>query len=98
MVHQRSSEMKYGDVEAGTMAICFECDGEESECYVWKGPGPTVLRAVAWNTGMLASYDQSVEYFMDNLGACEIDTKLWPGKKSITKSILLTERYNFDLG
>ncbi|KAI3801238.1 hypothetical protein L1987_29342 [Smallanthus sonchifolius] len=47
---------------------------DEGVLALWKGPGPTGLRVMAWNTGMHASYHQSVEYF--------------PGKKSITKSVL----------
>ncbi|KAI3757556.1 hypothetical protein L6452_05097 [Arctium lappa] len=35
---------------------------------IWKGAGPMVVRAMALNMGMLASYDQSVEFFKDNLG------------------------------
>ncbi|KAI3801386.1 hypothetical protein L1987_29491 [Smallanthus sonchifolius] len=31
---------------------------------LWKGPGPTGLRVMAWNTRMHASYHQSVEYFV----------------------------------
>ncbi|KAI3675475.1 hypothetical protein L1987_85065 [Smallanthus sonchifolius] len=42
---------------------------------LWKGHGPTGLRVMAWNSGMHASYHQSVEYF--------------PGKKSITKIVIL---------
>ncbi|KAH7855756.1 hypothetical protein Vadar_028484 [Vaccinium darrowii] len=35
---------------------------------LWKGVGPTVVRAMALNMGMLASYDRSVEFFRDYLG------------------------------
>ncbi|XP_038999055.1 mitochondrial dicarboxylate/tricarboxylate transporter DTC-like [Hibiscus syriacus] len=41
---------------------------------LWKGAGPTVVRAMALNMGMLASYDQSVEFFKDNLGLGEAAT------------------------
>ncbi|KAI3751809.1 hypothetical protein L2E82_22900 [Cichorium intybus] len=35
---------------------------------LWKGSSLTVGREMALNMGMLASYDQSVEFFKDNLG------------------------------
>ncbi|GJT65876.1 mitochondrial dicarboxylate/tricarboxylate transporter DTC [Tanacetum coccineum] len=38
------------------------------------GAGPTVVRAMAMNIGMLACYDQSVEFFKDNLGFGEAAT------------------------
>lgn len=41
---------------------------DEGVLALWKGAGPTVVRAMALNMGMLASYDQSVEFFRDNLG------------------------------
>ncbi|KAK1553898.1 hypothetical protein Q3G72_005083 [Acer saccharum] len=41
---------------------------------LWKGAGPTVVRAMAANMGMLASYDQSVEFLMDSLGCGELTT------------------------
>ena len=41
---------------------------DEGVLALWKGAGPTVVRAMALNMGMLASYDQSVELFKDNLG------------------------------
>ncbi|WZZ38665.1 hypothetical protein YC2023_034924 [Brassica napus] len=41
---------------------------------LWKGCGPTVVRAMALNMGMLASYDQSAEYMRDNLGLGETST------------------------
>ncbi|KAI6685611.1 hypothetical protein NL676_031524 [Syzygium grande] len=42
--------------------------GDEGVLALWKGAGPTVVRAMALNMGMLASYDQSVEFFKDSLG------------------------------
>lgn len=47
---------------------------DEGVLGLWKGAGPTVVRAMALNMGMLASYDQSVELFRDNLGFTEIPT------------------------
>uniref|UniRef100_A0A7N0ZV67 Uncharacterized protein n=1 Tax=Kalanchoe fedtschenkoi TaxID=63787 RepID=A0A7N0ZV67_KALFE len=44
---------------------------DEGFLALWKGAGPTVVRAMALNMGMLASYDQSVEFFRDNLGLGE---------------------------
>jgi solute carrier family 25 oxoglutarate transporter 11 len=41
---------------------------DEGVLALWKGAGPTVVRAMALNMGMLASYDQSVELFKDSLG------------------------------
>ncbi|KAK3014763.1 hypothetical protein RJ639_007948 [Escallonia herrerae] len=41
---------------------------DEGVLSLWKGAGPTVVGAMALNMGMLASYDQSVEFFKDNLG------------------------------
>lgn len=38
------------------------------------GAGPTVVRAMSLNMGMLASYDQSVELFRDKFGAGEVST------------------------
>ena len=49
---------------------------------LWKGAGPTVVRAMSLNMGMLASYDQSVELFRDKFGAGELSTML--GKIDIT--------------
>ncbi|MFS7938363.1 hypothetical protein Hanom_Chr05g00438801 [Helianthus anomalus] len=40
------------------------------------GTGPKVVRAMALNMGMLASYDQSVKFFKDSLGFGEADTIL----------------------
>ncbi|WOK97179.1 hypothetical protein Cni_G05887 [Canna indica] len=49
---------------------------DEGVLALWKGAGPTVVRAMALNMGMLASYDQSVELFRDSLGFGEISTVL----------------------
>lgn len=47
---------------------------DEGVLALWKGAGPTVVRAMALNMGMLASYDQSVEVFRDSLGFGEAAT------------------------
>lgn len=47
---------------------------DEGVLALWKGCGPTVVRAMALNMGMLASYDQSAEYMRDNLGFGEMST------------------------
>ncbi|XP_019173936.1 PREDICTED: mitochondrial dicarboxylate/tricarboxylate transporter DTC-like [Ipomoea nil] len=47
---------------------------DEGVLALWKGAGPTVVRAMALNMGMLASYDQSVEFFRDSLGMGEAAT------------------------
>lgn len=49
---------------------------DEGVLALWKGAGPTVVRAMSLNMGMLASYDQSVELFRDKFGAGEISTVL----------------------
>lgn len=49
---------------------------DEGVLALWKGAGPTVVRAMALNMGMLASYDQSVEFFRDSLGFGEVSTVL----------------------
>lgn len=49
---------------------------DEGVLALWKGAGPTVVRAMALNMGMLASYDQSVEFFRDSLGFGETPTVL----------------------
>lgn len=46
----------------------YRITADEGVLALWKGAGPTVVRAMALNMGMLASYDQSVEFFKDNLG------------------------------
>lgn len=52
----------------------YRISADEGVFALWKGAGPTVVRAMALNMGMLASYDQSVELFRDKLGAGEIST------------------------
>ncbi|PKI71512.1 hypothetical protein CRG98_008029 [Punica granatum] len=47
---------------------------DEGVLALWKGAGPTVVRAMALNMGMLASYDQSVEFCKDSLGFGEAAT------------------------
>lgn len=47
---------------------------DEGVLALWKGAGPTVVRAMALNMGMLASYDQSVEFFKDRLGFSDAST------------------------
>ncbi|XP_074560829.1 mitochondrial dicarboxylate/tricarboxylate transporter DTC-like, partial [Curcuma longa] len=47
---------------------------DEGVLALWKGAGPTVVRAMSLNMGMLASYDQSVELFRDSLGLGEVST------------------------
>ncbi|MBA0678822.1 hypothetical protein Goari_020143 [Gossypium aridum] len=49
---------------------------DEGVLALWKGAGPTVVRAMALNMGMLASYDQSVEFCKDSLGLGEAATVL----------------------
>jgi len=49
---------------------------DEGVLALWKGAGPTVVRAMALNMGMLASYDQGVEFFKDTLGCSEATTVL----------------------
>ncbi|XP_039064077.1 mitochondrial dicarboxylate/tricarboxylate transporter DTC-like [Hibiscus syriacus] len=48
--------------------------GVEGVLALWKGAGPTVVQAMALNMGMLASYDQSVEFIKDSLGLGEAAT------------------------
>ncbi|OIW19228.1 hypothetical protein TanjilG_20353 [Lupinus angustifolius] len=52
----------------------FRISKDEGVLALWKGAGPTVVRAMALNMGMLASYDQSVEFFRDNVGLGESAT------------------------
>ncbi|KVI00232.1 Mitochondrial carrier domain-containing protein [Cynara cardunculus var. scolymus] len=52
----------------------FRITADEGVLALWKGAGPTVVRAMALNMGMLASYDQSVEFFKDNIGLGETST------------------------
>ncbi|RWW23973.1 hypothetical protein GW17_00011749 [Ensete ventricosum] len=49
---------------------------DEGVLALWKGAGPTVVRAMSLNMGMLASYDQSIELFRDSLGFGEVSTIL----------------------
>lgn len=49
---------------------------DEGVLSLWKGAAPTVVRAMALNMGMLASYDQSVEFFRDSVGLGETATVL----------------------
>ncbi|KAG9155690.1 hypothetical protein Leryth_003965 [Lithospermum erythrorhizon] len=46
----------------------YRIAADEGILALWKGAGPTVVRAMALNMGMLASYDQSVEFCKDTLG------------------------------
>ncbi|KAL8026795.1 hypothetical protein ABFX02_14G052000 [Erythranthe guttata] len=52
----------------------YRITADEGVLALWKGAGPTVVRAMALNMGMLASYDQSVEFFKDSLGCGEAAT------------------------
>ena len=54
----------------------YRIAADEGVLALWKGAGPTVVRAMALNMGMLASYDQSVEFFRDSLGFGEAATIL----------------------
>lgn len=66
---------------------------DEGVLALWKGAGPTVVRAMALNMGMLASYDQSVELFRDSLGLGEAATVLgndFSAKHDILPSLLCT--------
>ncbi|GBG65514.1 hypothetical protein CBR_g51109 [Chara braunii] len=47
---------------------------DEGVIGMWRGSGPTVVRCMALNMGMLASYDQAVEYFRDVQGLSESQT------------------------
>jgi len=47
---------------------------DEGVLALWKGAAPTIVRAMTLNMGMLASYDQSVEFFRDTLGISEVNT------------------------
>lgn len=59
---------------ANVFSALYRIAAEEGPLALWKGAGPTVVRAMALNMGMLASYDQSVEFFRDNMGWKEIPT------------------------
>ncbi|WVZ23799.1 hypothetical protein V8G54_002343 [Vigna mungo] len=54
----------------------YRIGADEGILALWKGAGPTVVRAMALNMGMLASYDQSVEFFRDSVGLGEAATVL----------------------
>ncbi|MFS7901388.1 putative mitochondrial carrier domain superfamily [Helianthus anomalus] len=71
----------------------YRITADEGVLALWKGAGPTVVRAIALNMGMLASYDQSVEFFKDNLGFGEAATIL--GK--ISCIVLTWRRYTTDI-
>ncbi|ONK66624.1 uncharacterized protein A4U43_C06F10290 [Asparagus officinalis] len=47
---------------------------DEGVLSLWKGAGPTVVRAMSLNMGMLASYEQCIEVFRDQLGCGEVTT------------------------
>ncbi|KAL1805704.1 hypothetical protein DCAR_0831456 [Daucus carota subsp. sativus] len=51
----------------------YRITADEGILSLWKGAGPTVVRAMALNMGMLASYDQCIEFFSDN-GFSEVST------------------------
>ncbi|CAH9050920.1 unnamed protein product [Cuscuta europaea] len=48
--------------------------GDEGFLALWKGAGPTVVRAMALNMGMLASYDQTAEFLKGSMGLNEVPT------------------------
>ena len=52
----------------------YKISSDEGVLALWKGAGPTVVRAMALNMGMLASYDQSVELFRDKFHLSEAPT------------------------
>lgn len=54
----------------------YRISADEGVSAMWKGAGPTVVRAMALNMGMLASYDQTMEFFRDSLGFGEGATVL----------------------
>ncbi|KAL6619908.1 hypothetical protein ACP70R_035047 [Stipagrostis hirtigluma subsp. patula] len=54
----------------------YRITADEGVLALWKGAGPTVVRAMALNMGMLASYDQSAELFRDKFDAGEVSTVL----------------------
>ncbi|RWW51540.1 hypothetical protein BHE74_00042110 [Ensete ventricosum] len=64
---------------------------DEGVLALWKGAGPTVVRAMSLNMGMLASYDQSIELFRDSLGFGEVSTIL--GKMQSNNAICLPFDY-----
>lgn len=52
----------------------FRIASDEGVLALWKGAAPTVVRAMALNMGMLASYEQSQEFFKNELGLGETTT------------------------
>ncbi|KAI3672692.1 hypothetical protein L6452_38789 [Arctium lappa] len=56
---------------------------DEGVLAIWNGVGPTVVRAMSLNMRMLVSYDQSVEFFKNNLsfdeGATILGASLYGG-------------------
>lgn len=60
----------------------YRISTEEGVLALWKGAGPTVVRAMALNMGMLASYDQSVELFRDQLNFSEVPSVIGKTFKS----------------
>lgn len=66
---------------------------DEGVLSLWKGAGPTVVRAMALNMGMLASYDQSVEFFRDTCGLGEGATVV--GKLISSFLLLVWKEVNF---
>ena len=63
---------------------CFPCYivADEWVLALWKGTSLIAVRAMAVNMGMLASYDQSVEFFKDFLGLGEASTVVGPSAVS----------------
>ncbi|KAF9616206.1 hypothetical protein IFM89_028982 [Coptis chinensis] len=49
---------------------------DEGVLSLWKGAWPTVVRAMTLNMGMLASYDQSVEFCKDTFGLGKASTRV----------------------
>ncbi|KAL2923917.1 Mitochondrial dicarboxylate/tricarboxylate transporter DTC [Bienertia sinuspersici] len=68
---------------------------DEGVLSLWKGAGPTVVRAMALNMGMLASYDQSVEFFRDSVGLGEASTVV--GASAVSGFSLLLAVYRLIL-
>ncbi|KAL5058449.1 hypothetical protein RYX36_030053, partial [Vicia faba] len=51
-----------------TIQTLYRISADEGILSLCKDDGPTVVRAMAVNMRMLASYDQSVEFFKDTVG------------------------------
>lgn len=66
---------------------------DEGVLSLWKGAGPTVVRAMALNMGMLASYDQTVEFFRDSCGLGDAATVV--GKMICAVLFLLVSLFFF---